>query len=133
MKLFLGLYSLFIFLFSTLLPQKSREESVADGAEIYNDFCVQCHLGNGVGVAGVFPPLNKSDYLFEDINRSIAGIKYGLKGPIEVNGTSYNGVMVNQGLDAQEIADVMNYILNSWDNQSEQTVTSDWVEKIEKP
>lgn len=133
MKLFLGLYSLFICLFATLLPQKSREESIADGAEIYNDFCVQCHLGNGVGVAGVFPPLNKSDYLFEDINRSIAGIKYGLKGPIEVNGTSYNGVMVNQGLDAQEIADVMNYILNSWDNQSEQTVTSDWVEKIEKP
>lgn len=133
MKLFIILYSLFICFFVALFPQKSRDESIADGAEVYNDFCVQCHLSNGTGVAGVFPPLNKSDYLFKNINRSIAGLKYGLKGPINVNGTTYDGVMANQGLDTQEIADVMNYILNSWDNQSEQTITPERVEKIEKP
>jgi len=133
MKFFLAVYGFSFCFFAALFPQKSREDSIADGAEIYNDFCVQCHLSTGAGVAGVFPPLNKSDYLYEDINRSIAGLKYGLKGPIEVNGTPYNGVMANQGLDAQEIADVMNYILNSWDNKSEQTITSERVEKIVKP
>ncbi len=133
MKLFLGLYSFFLITFASLTPQKSREESIADGAEIYSDFCVQCHLNTGEGVAGVFPPINQSDYLFKDINRSIAGIKYGLSGRIEVNGDVYNGVMANQGLDAEEIADVMNYILNSWDNQWEETITPAQVNEIQKP
>jgi len=41
--------------------------------------------------------------------------------------------MVMQGLDDQEIADVMNYILNSWGNQWEETITSNRVKEIPKP
>jgi len=133
MKLFLGLYALFILGFASWLPQKSRTESIADGAELYQDFCVQCHLDSGLGVSGVFPPLKQSDYLFENIDRAIAGVKYGLKGPIVVNEEAYNGVMVMQGLDDQEIADVLNYILNSWGNQWEETITSNRVKEIPKP
>ena len=133
MKLFLGIYVLIVSLFITTLPQKSKAESIAAGAEIYQDFCVQCHLDTGQGVSGVFPPLNQSDYLFADVDRAIAGIKYGLKGPLTVNGEDYNGVMAYQGLDPEEIADVMNYILNSWDNAWEETVTIAQVEAVEKP
>ena len=133
MKIFIAAYGLFMtFVLSTVF-QKTRQQSIADGAEIYQDFCAQCHLDTGVGVLGAFPPLNKSDYLFEDITRSIAGIKYGLKGPIVVNGESYNGLMANQGLDDEEIADVMNYILNSWDNTFSQTITTAQVQEVQKP
>ena len=133
MRILIPFYLLFLSLLSIALrPQKSKAESIAAGQEIYKDFCVQCHLSNGEGVSGVFPPLKASDYLFEDINRSIKGIKYGLKGEITVNDENYDGVMVSQGLDNEEIADVMNYILNQWGNQSEEFITPQQVAEVSK-
>ena len=120
------------FLVIVFYQQKTLEQSMADGAEIYADFCVQCHLQTGAGVSGVFPPLNQSDYLFEDLDRSIRGVKYGLKGNIVVNDETYAGIMASQGLDDEEIADVMNYILNSWDNSSEIQISPERVANIVK-
>ena len=113
-----------------LFQNKPLEQSIADGKEIYQDFCLQCHLDTGKGVSGVFPPLAQSDYLLNDINLSIKGIKYGMSGPITVNGEQYNGVMQNQGLDDVEIADVMNYVINSWGNKSKEVITPERVASI---
>ena len=114
-----------------LYQQKPLEQSIADGEEIYTDFCLQCHMANGKGVPGSFPPLANSDYL-NNIDQSIHAIKFGLKGPITVNGESYNSNMINQGLDDEEIADVMNYILRSWGNESSTIVTEEKVASIQK-
>jgi mono/diheme cytochrome c family protein len=38
--------------------------------------------------------------------------------------------MLNNGLDDEEIADVMNYILNSWGNKSDEIITKERVAKI---
>ena len=131
MKLFICSYFLFLFLqFISLQQSKPIEESIADGEEIYQDFCLQCHLSNGEGVSGIYPPLANSDYLFDDIERSIRNIKYGVSGPIIVNDEEYNGVMLNNGLDDEEIADVMNYILNSWGNKSDEIITKERVAKV---
>ncbi|MEC7068991.1 MAG: cytochrome c [Bacteroidota bacterium] len=131
MKLFVGIIGLFIIYEGTWLYQKKPlEQSIADGKEIYNDFCVQCHLDNGEGVSGVFPPLAKSDYLLNNIEMSIRGLKYGLSGPIVVNGEEYDGVMQNQGLDNLEIADVMNFILNNWGNEYKEIITENQVANI---
>jgi mono/diheme cytochrome c family protein len=40
--------------------------------------------------------------------------------------------MVNQGLDEEEIADVMNYILNSWGNKAEGQITVAQVLEVQK-
>ena len=131
MKLFVGIIGMFIIYEGTWLYQKKPlEQSIADGKEIYNDFCVQCHLDNGEGVSGVFPPLAKSDYLLNNIEMSIRGLKYGLSGTIVVNGEEYDGVMQNQGLDNLEIADVMNFILNNWGNESKEIITENQVANI---
>ena len=131
MKLFIYSYFLFLFLqFTSLQKSKPIEESIADGEEIYQDFCLQCHLSNGEGVSGIFPPLANSDYLFDDIDRSIRNIKYGVSGPIIVNEQEYNSVMLNNGLDDEEVADVMNYILNSWGNKSDEIITKERVAKV---
>lgn len=133
MKLISLIFGLFLFFkISWLHQNKSLKESIEEGAGIYQDFCVQCHLDSGEGVSGVFPPLADSDYLLNNIDLSIKGIKYGLNGPIEVNGETYDGVMQNQGLEEEEIADVMNYILNSWNNSSEQVITSQRVSQIQE-
>ena len=129
------LYSFLITAFSitsfNIYQQKPLEHSIANGKEIYTDFCIQCHMANGEGVKGARPPLAKSDYL-NNIDQSIHAIKYGLRGPIKVNGVSYNSNMINQGLDEEEIADVMNYILNSWGNSSTVIITEEKVASIIK-
>ena len=132
MKFFVTFYFLFVFNISlSLFTKKPLQESLLDGQEIYKDFCAQCHLEDGKGVKGIYPPLAKSDFL-KDINRTISSIKYGLKGPIIVNGEKYNSIMVSQGLDDEEISDVVNYILNSWGNSTKQLITEEIVNSIEK-
>lgn len=109
-----------------------KEASIKRGQEVYSDFCITCHLGNGEGIQGVFPPLADADYLFDNLEESIKGVKYGMKGKITVNGVDYNNVMASQGLSDEEVADVMNYILNSWGNTYEKTITPDQVAKLKK-
>ena len=134
MKLFFSFISIAtIIQFIWLQQNKPLKESIIRGNEIYNDFCIQCHLDNGEGVAGIFPPLSNSDYLLNNIRESIYGIKYGMEGPITVNGELYDGIMVSQGLDNEEIADVMNYILNSWENSyNNEIITPSLVNEIKK-
>ena len=112
--------------------EKTKEESIVAGEEIFQDFCLQCHLTTGAGVSGVFPPLKDSDYLMNNIDKSIAGIKFGLKGEIVVNDEIYDGVMAKQGLDNEEIADVMNYILNQWGNSYDAQITNQQVSEVQK-
>lgn len=112
--------------------QNKVSESYLRGKEIYLDFCVTCHLPNGKGIPGNFPPLAGSDWLQNKREESIHAIKYGLSGPIDVNGNPYNNAMTAQGLSDQEVADVMNYISNSWGNKDEKEVTLQDVKAISK-
>ena len=128
MKLLLITYISSISLLTFFLFQdKELEESISRGADIYSDFCINCHMANGEGVEKTFPPLAKSDFLLNKREESIRGVKYGQQGYILVNGVTYNNVMPPMGLEDEEIADVMNYILNSWGNKSDPMVTPEEV------
>lgn len=105
--------------------------SIQRGAIVYEDFCMQCHLPEGNGEPLVIPPLNKSDYLKNKRKESIHAIKYGLVGEITVNGQKYNSAMASLNLTDKEVADVMNYIGNSWENKTDKMVTEAEVSKIE--
>ncbi len=114
------------------IEQDRLQESMAKGAVIYTDFCMQCHLDNGKGVPGTFPPLAPSNWFSEKRKESIQAVKFGLKGPISVNGKDYNGLMPPAGLSDEEIADVLNYIMNSWGNTQDTMVTPKEVEAVKK-
>ena len=129
--LLLFLVIIYIGIFNTLYINKPLRQSMAEGKLIYDDFCVRCHLDNGKGEDGKNPPLANSDYL-QDIDKTIQSIKFGLRGPIKVNGKIYDSVMEYQGLDDEEIADVVNYILNSWGNKQEQIITEEKVSSIDE-
>lgn len=133
MKIFLLSYILAILIVFTFFFQDSDlEKSMQRGSEIYMDFCITCHLAKGEGVENTFPPLAKSDYLMKNREASIRGIKYGQQGEIVINGVTYNSAMPSPGLEDDEVADVMNYILNSWGNSSDKIVTLKEVEDIQK-
>jgi mono/diheme cytochrome c family protein len=106
------------------------DTSIKRGELVYNNLCIMCHMPNGKGVPKVFPPLAGSDYLKDNQTKSIKGIKNGMSGEIEVNGTIYSGVMAPLGLSDEEIADVSNYINNSWGNDIENFITPDKVSEL---
>ena len=106
-----------------IFQDQELKESMQRGSEIYSDFCVTCHLQEGEGVANTFPPLAQSDYLAKNREASIRGVKYGQQGEIIVNGVTYNNAMAPLGLEDEEVVDVMNFVMNSWGNTSDKTVS----------
>ncbi len=109
------LFALILFAFT---QDDKLAASKARGEEIYMDYCIACHLDKGQGLEGVFPPLAQSDYLLNQTEASIRAVKFGMDGEITVNGIGYNGIMTPLYLEDDEVADVMNFILNSWGNKA---------------
>ena len=84
---------LFLFLLSVCHAnlQAADDSAPSRGKEIYIKNCFACHQINGQGIPGVFPPLAKSDYLTNDIQRSLRAVCEGLTGEIVVNGRKLVG------------------------------------------
>lgn len=132
MKFILSFLFISFISLSASAQNSALKSSIARGEELYTDFCVSCHLPNGAGVRKIYPPLAKSDYLLKKRIESIKAIKFGLKGEIIVNGEKYNNLMAPLGLSDEEVADIMNYITNSWGNTYEKMVTEAEVSKVKK-
>jgi nitrite reductase (NO-forming) len=95
----------------------TKEQQVKAGEVLFKGTCSACHQDTGAGIANVFPPLAKSDYLLADRKRAIGVALNGLSGPVTVNGASYNSVMPPMSqLNDDEIANILTYALNSWGN-----------------
>jgi len=107
----------------------TKEERIERGKVVYTQNCQACHQAEGQGIPNSFPPLASSDYLNADISRSIGVVVNGLEGPIKVNGESYNSLMPKLNLSDEQVANVMTYILNNWDNNGS-VVTPDQVAKV---
>lgn len=79
--------------------------------------CSTCHQANGLGLPGSFPPLAGSLEVMGDCKTHAGFVINGQSGEITVQGVTYNGVMPAQGtLSDLEIAAVITYERNSWDN-----------------
>lgn len=92
-----------------------------DGQALFSANCAPCHQATGQGVPGAFPPLDGSSYVTGDKVERLASIMiYGLKGPINVNGVTYNNVMLPLGktLNDKELAAIATYIRGAWSNKA---------------
>lgn len=100
------------------------------GKKLYDLHCANCHQEDGLGLGKLIPPLNPSDYMSQDVPRTVRLIKYGIKGDIEVNGITYNGIMpANPRLTNMEIAQISTYIYNVW-GSNKGLIEAGEVEKI---
>ncbi len=106
----------------------SLEERVQFGQRLYEQNCMACHQDNGQGINGAFPPLAGSDYLLADGKKSIGALVNGLSGEIVVNGVKYNGVMPAVSLSDEQVANVLSYVLNTWNNNGGEITPSDVAE-----
>ena len=92
--------------------------SIERGKEVYILECQSCHMAEGEGLPGVYPPVAKTDYLKQPTPFLINIILKGQTGEIMVNGTKYNTPMPAQDyLTDEKISDVLNYIRNTWTNK----------------
>lgn len=107
----------------------TKSEMMEMGKSLYNSTCFACHGSVGQGVADVFPPLAKADYLNADVDRAIDIVLNGKSGEIFVNGKKYNSVMPAQGLSDEQTASVLTYIYNNWENNGTE-VTPEMVDKV---
>lgn len=119
------------------IPQKKRsiptantiEERKKFGRETYMAVCQACHMADGSGIEGAFPPLAESDYLNEDPTRGIEAVVHGLEGEITVNGETYDGIMPRQNLTNEEVANVLTFVLNNFGNKGGE-ITPEEVERV---
>lgn len=122
--------ALFLFGASSFVQTFNLAKSIARGKEAYAANCQNCHMADGKGLPGAFPPLAKSSYLSKSTGELISFVLKGQSGEITVNGSVYNAVMPAQDyLSDEQIADIYNYVRNSWGNKSTVTITPDMVSK----
>ncbi|WP_422079328.1 c-type cytochrome [Ulvibacterium sp.] len=90
---------------------KEEKESLARGREVYITHCISCHRDTGEGVPGTYPSLIKPDRIVTaHTQRAIILIK---------EGSGHENGMRSISVNDKEIADVLNYVQNSWDNKAD--------------
>ena len=109
-----ALVALFLTLPAALQAQKPKT-----GAEVYGT-CAACHMPNGAGMAGAFPPLAGSEWVTGKAEVPIAIVLHGMQGEVTVKGAKYNSVMTAWGpmFSDQEVANVVTYIRSQWGNKA---------------
>lgn len=98
------------------IKAKDKAERVLFGQRVYEQNCMACHQATGEGIPGAFPPLAGSDYLLTDSQRAIGVLLNGLSGKVTVSGKEYDGVMPAVRLSDEQAANVLTYVLNTWNN-----------------
>lgn len=84
---------------------------------MYDKHCANCHMEEGEGLRNLIPPLAGSDYLRDNPGAVVHSMRYGMEGPIIVNGTTYSEPMPgNPELSEFQIVNIMNYINQAWGN-----------------
>ncbi len=91
-----------------------------DGEQIYMMRCMSCHQTDGKGIAGVFPPLDGTEWVKGDKGRLIRIVLQGLTGETTVQDVVYSGAMPpwQSFLNDEEIAAVLTYVRSAWNNDA---------------
>ncbi|MFT6935341.1 MAG: mono/diheme cytochrome c family protein/glucose/arabinose dehydrogenase [Maribacter sp.] len=99
------------------------EDNRTKGAKIFRQICASCHGINGEGMEGLAPPLIKSEYVSEPVERLALILLHGLSGPVHVNGERYEfnqampGLIANETLTDKDIADIISYVTNAFSDK----------------
>lgn len=131
--LIVSFITLGIFLLSSFVPGQKLSESIKRGKEVYTLYCQSCHMEDGKGTPDINPPVAKADYLKKPAKTLINVILNGQSGEVIVNKKKYNSNMPPQPyLTDEQIADVINYVRNSWGNKIPGTITPAMVKALRK-
>jgi len=98
---------------------KVEKKEKEPGKNVYQKYCMTCHLADGKGIAGLYPPLNATGWVNGDKERLIRMMLQGIDGEIKVKGLIYNQAMASYSyLSDKEVSDVLTYIRTNFGNDS---------------
>lgn len=115
----MGAINTIVFALSALAFGLAAPAMADDGADAYKR-CAACHLADGTGVPGAFPPLagRLGGVAGTDAGRDylVMVVKGGVMGMLEVDGVMYQGVMPAQGaaLDDAAVAALLNHAMTEF-------------------
>jgi nitrite reductase (NO-forming) len=108
-----------------LAAASNKQERIQRGTNVYSANCLACHQAEGQGIPSAFPPVANSDYLNADKNRAIKTVIHGLTGEVTVNGNKFNSVMPAMALNDEDVANVLTYVYNTWENNGTEVTPQD--------
>lgn len=98
----------------------ASEPAPDSGEAIFAKYCATCHQADGAGVEGAFPTLHQTEWTEGDKGRLIRLVLFGMQGPIEIKGVSYNNVMTPHGfLTDEQVAAVLTFVRSNFENDAD--------------
>ena len=110
------------------------------GVKVYKSVCQTCHGADGNGLHGLAPPLNKSEWVTGNKGALATILLYGLSGPVHVNDKLYKapeimdempGIGNSREISDEDIAEVMSFIRNAWNNRASEATATD-IKKVRR-
>ena len=107
--------------------QQELQATLNRGEKIYHDNCVECHQAVGTGAAPAYPALAGSRLvnLASGTNITRIILNGGFAPATRLNPEPYGMPPFAQMLSSQDIADVANYVRNSWGNHGNILIAPD--------
>lgn len=97
----------------------AEKKRVVAGEVLFRGACAACHQLDGSGQRGLAPPLRDSEWVAGPSGRLIRIALHGVKGPIEVDGESWDLEMPGQGhLSDDELAKIFSYLRRAFGHQA---------------
>ena len=116
------LFAILVYTFSfsqTQVKPTTASSTLTNGKKVYMKHCFACHQMDGSGTPGLYPPLQKTDWVSGDKTRLIKLTLDGIQGSITVNDEEYNKAMpAHKFLTDQQAADVLTYIRQNFGNKA---------------
>ncbi|OGX92144.1 c-type cytochrome [Hymenobacter coccineus] len=92
---------------------------LAQGKQVYIQYCLSCHQADGGGVQNMNPPLTKTEYVLGDKARLTNILVHGFAEKVEIQGETYRNVMpAHDFLTDAQMAAVLTYVRNSFGNKA---------------
>lgn len=101
------------------------------GELLFQNYCAACHQPDGSGMPGRIPPLAGSPWVTGSSDRIIRIVLHGLRGPIDVNGTTFEVEMLGFGsiMDDDDVAQVLSHVRSRFGDMAS-LVTAEHVARV---
>ncbi len=108
----------------------AEQERFERGRTLYAGVCGACHQAHGRGLDGLAPPLADSEWASGAAARIVRIALRGVRGPLKVDGRSYNLDMPPFGvLSDDQISALVTYVRREWGNTAS-PVTPEFVQGV---
>ena len=99
------------------------------GRSIYEQTCAACHQVSGRGDIVLAPPLRNSPWVLGSAERVAKLVLHGLRGPVTLDGVTWDSEMPSHSFDDEDTASVLTYIRRAW-NHGAEPVAPELVRKV---